>query len=133
VHKSSSIVPLVFIALVTFGPILAPSAGAQQKCSDEEIVGRATSKDRSEAVKNADSAWGREASAKLGARIVFHLNPRAMCTSGGSTTDYACTVSAKACTDPPEARRASSCWPHGFCEICCENSDGSMNCYPQCK
>jgi hypothetical protein len=131
-------IPLYIVALVAFASTLACHASAQQKCSDETIVARATDKDRGEAFKNADLAWEKDASARLGTKVVYHVNPRAKCASSGGAGDYTCTVSAKACTNPPQAtrvRRASSCHVSaGGCEICCFSPTlGETVCHPQCK
>jgi hypothetical protein len=119
--------------------MFASVAGAEQKCSDTYVVGRATDGDHEEAFKNADVAWEKESSSKLGAKVVYHENPRTTCasTNGTGTKEFTCTVSAKACTSAPArvaARRAICHVSGGGCEICCFDVNTSeTTCHPQCK
>ena len=118
---------------ICFTATFAPNAGAQDKCTDANIVGTATAKERLEAMKEADGAWQKDAVAKLGVKAVFHQKPRAKCAA--KKGEYTCTVTAKAC-DKAQPRTGvaarSSCWPSGECEICC-GGPSDLHCYPQCK
>jgi len=134
-HRIAAIASVILglVLLISWLP-LSSEVSAQQTCTDQNIYGTAASKDRIEALRNADLAWGKEAGAKLQAKTTYHRNPSARCVAKGRPAEYTCTVSAKACASPPviKGRRASSCWPHGECEICCEGPNGRMSCHAQC-
>jgi hypothetical protein len=124
--------PFLGLALILL-PALAFPAGAQQKCSDTNIVAEATAIDRNEAIKNADLNWGKEASVRMGTKTVYHGKARVQCKSAKGGAGYTCTVSAKACTAPvADKSRRGSCWPHGDCEVCCGDYP-NLTCWPQCK
>jgi hypothetical protein len=129
--------PLVIAVLaIAFASTFVSAAGAQEKCSDADIVGSGTGKARGDAFIAADLAWEKEASAKLGEKTVYHAEPRTKCSA--KKGEYTCTVSAKACTSAPErqrsARRSSCHVSASGCEICCYNpTSGGTDCHPQCK
>ncbi len=132
--------PLSIIALViAVAAAFASPAGAQQKCSDEDIVGSATSPDRAKAYVDANSAWQKEAVAKMGAKVVYHATPGTKCVSSKGASDYTCTVSAKACTSPPVEAKGKRSFGSRFqchaavCEVCClDPSSGREFCRPIC-
>jgi hypothetical protein len=126
---------LFVILSIAFAAVFAVPAGAQQ-CADGVLVGSASGKDRGAAFKAADQAWRKEATAKLTAKDVFHVDLKTKCGAAKGKGEYTCTVSAKACDKPgprtgPLAR--SSCHPSGACEVCCIGFNGRPSCMPVCE
>lgn len=109
---------------------------AKPICSDDTIVGRATSKDAADAMKRADEIWAQRAIAKLGTRIIFHDQPRLDCTSNKNGSRHTCTITAKACSDPEfkTLGRRLTCGQSGDCEVCCgAPGDPGYSCRPVCR
>jgi hypothetical protein len=134
VHRSSRAALFMMAFVVAIGSIFAFPAAAQQKCTDADVVGTASGKDRAEAFEEADKVWLKEATAKLGTSEVFHGQLRLKCEAAKGKGDITCTVSAKACGPgvPSGPARRPSCHMSGKCEICCDGP-GRPVCRPICR
>lgn len=119
------------VAMVSAAP-----SHAKRMCSDDAIVGQATSKNATDAMKRADQAWTKRAIAKLGTRIIFHDEPRLACSANKSGSSHSCTITAKACSDSDiktQSRRLT-CGQAGDCEVCCgAPGDPGYTCRPVCQ